>query len=71
MTAFMLSSWLRNRQAGITADMSASDICDAMKTAMTEIELTGVTGTIRWTADGEPDKEPMAVIIENGEYMPM
>ena len=62
---------LAAEQAGITADMSASDICDAMKTAMTEIELTGVTGTIRWTADGEPDKEPMAVIIENGEYMPM
>ncbi len=58
-------------QAGITADMSVSDICDAMKTAMTEIELVGVTGTIRWTADGEPDKEPMAVVIENGEYMPM
>ena len=55
-------------QAGITADMSASDICDAMKTAMTEIELKGVTGTIRWTEDGEPNKEPMVLIIENGQY---
>ena len=43
-------------KAGITADMSVSDICDAMKTAMTEIELDGVTGTITWTEDGEPDK---------------
>ena len=51
--------------------MSVSDICDAMKTAMTEIELVGVTGTIRWTEDGEPDKEPMAVVIENGEYVTM
>ena len=62
---------LAAEQAGITADMSVSDICDAMKTAMTEIELVGVTGTIRWTEDGEPDKEPMAVVIENGEYVTM
>ena len=59
---------LAAEQAGITSDMSASDICDAMKTAMTEIELVGVTGTIRWTEDGEPNKEPMVLIIENGEY---
>ena len=59
---------LAAEQAGITADMSASDICDAMKTAMTEIELKGVTGTIRWTEDGEPNKEPMVLIIENGQY---
>ena len=59
---------LAAEQAGITADMSASDICDAMKTAMTEIELAGVTGTIQWTEDGEPNKEPMVLVIENGEY---
>ncbi len=59
---------LAAEKAGITADMSVSDICDAMKTAMTEIELTGVTGTIRWTEDGEPNKEPMVLIIENGAY---
>lgn len=58
-------------KAGITADMSVSDICDAMKTAMTEIELDGVTGTITWTEDGEPDKAPVAVKIENGEYVDM
>jgi branched-chain amino acid transport system substrate-binding protein len=55
-------------QAGITADMSASDICEAMKTAMTEIEITGVTGTITWEADGEPNKEPKGMIIEDGAY---
>lgn len=56
-------------QAGITdASISASDLCDALKTAMTEITLDGVTGTITWTADGEPTKDPKAmeiVITEN------
>ena len=41
-------------KAGITADMSASDICDAMKSAMTEITVNGLTGNITWSADGEP-----------------
>ena len=56
-------------KAGITADMDASAICDALKVAMTEITVDGVTGTgITWTADGEPSKAPKAVIIENGAY---
>ena len=56
-------------QADITPDMSISDICDAMKTAMTEITIDGLTGKqITWGEDGEPSKEPTVVVIENGEY---
>lgn len=55
-------------KAGIKADMDASEICELMKKAMTEIEVEGVTGTMTWTADGEPDKSPKAVKIENGAY---
>lgn len=56
-------------KAGITADMDASAICDALKVAMTEITVDGVTGAgITWTSDGEPSKAPKAVIIENGAY---
>ena len=59
-------------QAGITPDMDASAICDAMKVAMTEITVDGLTGSgITWTADGEPNKEPKAVMIENGAYTAM
>lgn len=59
-------------KAGITADMSASDICDAFKTAMTEITIDGLTGTgMTWTADGEPNKEPKAVKIVDGVYTAM
>ncbi len=54
-------------KSNVTADMEASAIGDAMKTAMTEISVDGVTGTgITWAADGEPTKAPRVAKIVNG-----
>lgn len=56
-------------KAGISdASMSASDICNAVKVAMTEITLDGVTGSTTWTADGEPTKAPqvMKIVVKDG-----
>ena len=59
-------------QANIKADMSASEICDIMVATMTTLSVDGVTGAgITWSADGEPNKEPKAVIIEDGAYKAM
>lgn len=59
-------------QCGATPDMDASAICDAMKVAMTEITVDGLTGPgMTWSADGEPTKAPKAVVIENGAYKGM
>ncbi|WP_367565640.1 ABC transporter substrate-binding protein [Lacrimispora sp.] len=59
-------------KAGITPDMDASAICEALKTAMTEITINGLTGeNMKWTADGEPEKAPKAVKIVNGAYTAM
>lgn len=56
-------------QAGITPDMDASAICDAMKVAMTEISIDGLTGEgMTWDAAGETGKAPKAVKIVNGVY---
>ncbi len=56
-------------KAGIKdASMNVSDLCDKLKDAMTQIEVKGVTGTMVWTADGEPTKDPKAMVIENGAY---
>lgn len=56
-------------KADVTPDMSVSDMCDAMKSAMTEITIDGLTGKqISWDADGEPSKEPTVVVIKNGAY---
>lgn len=37
--------------------------------AMTEIEVSGVTGTMSFTADGEPDKQARVAKIESGKYV--
>lgn len=59
-------------KAGVTADMSASDICEALKPVMTTITVDGLTGEgITWSADGEPTKSPKAVVISDGAYKAM
>ncbi|MDO4438170.1 MAG: ABC transporter substrate-binding protein [Eubacteriales bacterium] len=56
-------------KAGVKPDMSVSEICDAMKAVMTEIQVDGVTGKgVTFTKEGEPNKQPMAVVVENGAY---
>lgn len=62
---------LAAEKADAKPDMSVSELCDALKVAMTEIELKGLTGTITWSADGEPNKEPKAVMIKDGAYTSM
>ena len=56
--------------ANLKPDMSISDMCEAMKTAMTTISIDGLTGEgMTWTADGEPNKGPKAVEIVDGKYV--
>ena len=56
--------------AGVTADMSAADICDVMIAQFTSMSFDGLTGAgMTWAADGAVSKLPMAVKIENGVYV--
>ena len=56
-------------KADIDPTMSMTDMCEAMKTAMTEITIDGLTGKqISWGEDGEPSKEPTVVVVEIGAY---
>ena len=58
--------------AGVTPDMSVSDLCDAICAEMVNVSYDGLTGAgISFTEDGEPNKEPRAVRIENGAYVMM
>lgn len=57
-----------------TPDMSASDMCYALKGAMTKIKMQGLTGGkdgLTWNESGEVTKSPKAVIIKNGAYKAM
>lgn len=37
--------------------------------AMTEIEVKGLTGDMTFTADGEPNKSAKVAVVENGQYI--
>lgn len=57
----------------ITADMSASEICDILKKAIcaegfSYLGLTGAGSALTWEASGAVSKDPMAVVIKDGSY---
>lgn len=61
-------------KAGVTPDMSSQEICDAMVAVMPEISVPGITGGedgLKWSATGEVNKEPKAVVIKDGKYESM
>ncbi len=55
---------------GIKADMSASEICDKLKKAISDgFKFDGLTGQgMTWSADGAVSKNPKAVVIKDGNY---
>lgn len=59
---------------GITADMSASDICEKLIEQFTspDFKIDGLTGTqMQWSKTGEVSKPPKGMIIKNGVYVGM
>ena len=58
--------------AGVTADMSNEEICDALIAAMGDLSIVGLTSAgseMTWDDNGAVSKDPAAVIIENGTYV--
>lgn len=56
--------------AGVTSDMSTTDICEALVKVMPTISVDGLTGQgMTWKASGEVSKDPMAVVIKDGVYV--
>ncbi len=59
-------------KAGVTGDMDVSALGDALKAAITEISIDGLTGSdMTWKASGEVSKAPIVVKVENGAYAQM
>ena len=59
-------------KAGCTADMSNSDICDALVAQLTssDFSYSGLTGKdMTWNAEGQVSKAPTAYVIKGGEYV--
>ena len=58
--------------AGVTADQSTEEICDALIAAMGDLSVVGLTSAgsaMTWDDNGAVSKDPTAVIIENGTYV--
>ena len=56
--------------AGVTADMSADEICAKLVEQFTSMTFSGLTGSeMTWNANGEVTKSPKAVVIQNGVYV--
>ena len=58
--------------AGVTADMSTADICDALIGVMPTLSVKGLTSAgseMTWDANGAVSKDPTAVVIQNGVYV--
>ena len=56
--------------AGVTADMSAADICDKVVAQFTSMTFSGLTGAeMTWSETGEVTKSPKAVVIKDGVYV--
>ena len=62
-------------EAGVTPDMSASEICDALVGAMSTIEVEGITSIegvpMKWDENGMVEKALKVVIIKDGVYSAM
>lgn len=59
-------------KTGVTADMSASDICDKLMSEFTSMTFDGLTGEgMTWGADGAVTKSPKGMVIKNGAYVGM
>ena len=59
-------------KADVTPADSVSDICEALKAAMTEINVVGLTSGedgMTWAETGEVSKAPKAVVIQEGKYV--
>ena len=60
------------QKAGVTADMSNEELCDALIAAMGELSITGLTSAgseMTWDDNGAVSKDPTAVVIQDGSYV--
>jgi len=62
------------KAAGVTPEIANqmdgfAEVCEMLIPVMPTLTVEGITGTMTWSATGEVDKTPTAVIIENGVYV--
>lgn len=59
-------------KSGVEPSASVEEMGAALKDAIVQLSFDGITGAgkkMTWTANGEVDKAPMAVVIKDGAYV--
>ena len=56
-------------KAGITGDTAFEDACELLISVFPTLEISGLTGTMTWSDNGEVSKTPTAVVIKDGVYV--
>lgn len=57
------------QDGGVVPTMSNSEISAILRDQFTSMHFVGVTADATWGANGEISKTPLAIVIENGEYV--
>ena len=68
----MYTLYAATKAAGVTADTSTEDACEMLVAAMKVLKIngvTGMTGEMTWSENGEVNKAPIVVKIVNGAYV--
>ena len=55
--------------AGITGNTEPEEALEMLIYVFPSLEITGLTGTMTWSATGEVSKTPTAVVIKDGVYV--
>ena len=56
--------------AGITGDTPYDEACELLIEQFSQMEYTGLTGTMKWDETGAVNKLPAAYVIRGGVYVP-
>ena len=56
--------------AGITGETAVEDACEMLIEQFSNMEYSGLTGTMRWDETGAVNKLPAAYVIRDGAYVP-
>ena len=58
--------------AGATPDQTPEELCDMVKAQLPQMSYDGLTGQgLNWSDNGEVSKAPLAMVIQNGVYVPL
>ena len=57
------------KKTDLSLDADSAEVAEKLSAAMLEIEVEGLTGTLKWNDDGSVDKDTPVYVIKDGKYV--